>query len=498
MNELAGQSVHAENTKMLRDLGTSTSLAVTDAADFIVPDVSPQPDIDSLLSTLVNRELLSGLLVSAAEYRSGIAACKPVLFQTFRRGSYNSAAVRDTVRKFHCEQNEEIASRLAYIQYDQAFELLGEAGEHLRQQVEEANRATSEGFRDLFIREGFRESGGKFIKNTTVGATLTDTLKEKHVIDGYRYHEAVLPDLTANLVLPEEMDVGLIGSEGIRALLDHALGMVDEHLKSIFGDDDQISYIREGSNAGTIGKKEYDVYVEALAALSDKDRGKESQTVRYREVRSGSFNEWVGFAPVFKDNADPDRKMEEYTKNVRFAGAGETGRIMGLFIQHKMIEGSGRAESTMPVYNRRLWDDRGSFMEAPTLRSLTDIVCTVTAGIIAPGAGHLILNTALNMIDDAMFTMLDIGHGMDPLEAVESLAKKTAGSYVSGKIGVVLNGVPGVGGNSPVDGLLQKLKLTDDVIGSTLLKGGEIMTTNMATSAINSISVRGILEGGIF
>ena len=55
------------------------------------------------------------------------------------------------------------------------------------------------------------------------------------------------------------MDVGLIGSEGIRALLDHALGMVDEHLKSIFGDDDQISYIREGSNAGTIGKKEYDV-----------------------------------------------------------------------------------------------------------------------------------------------------------------------------------------------------------------------------------------------
>ncbi|HOS35943.1 MAG TPA: hypothetical protein PKW72_08995 [Treponemataceae bacterium] len=498
VNELAGQSVHAENTKMLRDLGTSTSLAVTDAADFIVPDVSPQPDIDSLLSTLVNRELLSGLLVSAAEYRSGIAACKPVLFQTFRRGSYNSAAVRDTVRKFHCEQNEEIASRLAYIQYDQAFELLGEAGEHLRQQVEEANRATSEGFRDLFIREGFRESGGKFIKNTTVGATLTDTLKEKHVIDGYRYHEAVLPDLTANLVLPEEMDVGLIGSEGIRALLDHALGMVDEHLKSIFGDDDQISYIREGSNAGTIGKKEYDVYVEALAALSDKDRGKESQTVRYREVRSGSFNEWVGFAPVFKDNADPDRKMEEYTKNVRFAGAGETGRIMGLFIQHKMIEGSGRAESTMPVYNRRLWDDRGSFMEAPTLRSLTDIVCTVTAGIIAPGAGHLILNTALNMIDDAMFTMLDIGHGMDPLEAVESLAKKTAGSYVSGKIGAVFNGVPGVGGNSPVDGLLQKLKLTDDVIGSTLLKGGEIMTTNMATSAINSISVRGILEGGDF
>jgi hypothetical protein len=56
------------------------------------------------------------------------------------------------------------------------------------------------------------------------------------------------------------------------------------------------------------------------------------------------------------------------------------------------------------------------------------------------------------MIDDAMFTMLDIGHGMDPLEAVESLAKKTAGSYVSGKIGVVFNGVPGVGGNSPVDG----------------------------------------------
>ena len=76
--------------------------------------------------------------------------------------------------------------------------------------------------------------------------------------------------------------------------------MVDEHLKSIFGDDDQISYIREGSNAGTIGKKEYDVYVEALAALSDKDRGKESQTVRYREVRSGRLMSGLGLRRYLK------------------------------------------------------------------------------------------------------------------------------------------------------------------------------------------------------
>ena len=48
-------------------------------------------------------------------------------------------------------------------------------------------------------------------------------------------------------------------------------------------------------------------------------------------VRFGAGRLMSGLAPVFKDNADPDRKMEEYTKNVRFAGAGETWAHHGTF-----------------------------------------------------------------------------------------------------------------------------------------------------------------------
>jgi len=361
--------------------------------------------------------------------------------------------------------------------------------------VDEANRATSDGFRDIFVREGFKEAAGKFVKNTTVGATITDTLKEKHVIEGYRFFRELIPDFTANLITPEQIDSAAIGAEGIQALLDQALGTVDDYMKHVFGDEKNVSYIRDGNDEGTITKKIYDDYLEKLAGMSEAESSRENQKVRYREVQGGKFPEWVGYAPVFKDNADPSKSMEKYKENVRFAGSGETGRIMGLFIQHKMIEGAGRAEACIPAYNRRLWDDRGGFIEAPTMRSLTDIAFTVAAGIVAPGAGQLLLNTAINMIDDAMFTMLDIGNGMDPLDAMESLAKKTASSYVSGKIGQAFNGIPAIGGNTSTGGLLQKLKLTDDVIGSTLLRGGEIMVTNAATSAINAVSVRGLLEG---
>ena len=87
---------------------------------------------------------------------------------------------------------------------------------------------------------------------------------------------------------------------------------------------------------------------------------------------------------------------------------------------------------------------------------------------------------------------------MDPLDAMESFGKKAVTSYVTGKIGQAFNGIPAIGDNAPVDGFLQKLKLTDSVIGSTLLKGTELMASNIASSAINSVSVRGLMNGGDF
>ena len=101
------------------------------------------------------------------------------------------------------------------------------------------------------------------------------------------------------------------------------------------------------------------------------------------------------------------------------------------------------------------------------------------------------------MIDDAIFTMLDISNGMDPLDAMESFGKKAVTSYVSGKIGQGFNGIANAKGVMS-GGLLQTLDLTDSVIGSTLLKGTEMMASNIASSAINSISVRGLMNGGDF
>lgn len=505
VDDLAEKAVHIGNNEILRNMGESTRDAIADASSFIIADVIELPDMDAFLAGIVDRNLLSGLLASAAERNAGIGSFTPAIFQTLKRDAFNSAETLEKIRVFQTEQDEQIAARLAFIQYDQALNTLREAKESLEENVEDANRATWEGFYDMFVRSGFKESGGNFVKNTIVGATLLDTLREKHVIAGYKYYPAKVKDFTKGIKTPEEIDLETIGALGIQALLEQAMGSVDEEMKRIFGDEKDTTYVTDsvGTNKKVSynnlekTKKQYDEYIESLEKMTDKQSGKEAQTVRYRKVASGEFNAWVGYAPVFRDDADPGRSIENYEKNVRFAGSGETGRIMGMFIQHKMIEGAGMAEGDMPAYSRRLWDDRGSFMAAPTLRSLTDIAVTIAANAIAPGAGGLLLNTALNMIDDAIFTMLDISNGMDPLDAMESFGKKAVTSYVSGKIGQGFNGIANAEGVMS-GGLLQTLDLTDSVIGSTLLKGTELMASNIASSAVNSISVRGLMSGGDF
>jgi len=91
------------------------------------------------------------------------------------------------------------------------------------------------------------------------------------------------------------------------------------------------------------------------------------------------------------------------------------------------------------------------------------------------------------MIDDAIFTMLDISNGMDPLDAMESFGKKAVVSYTTGRI---TNGFASQGG------LLNSTMLGENLIGKTLTKGLEMTMSNVASSAINSFSVRGLVTGG--
>lgn len=234
---------------------------------------------------------------------------------------------------------------------------------------------------------------------------------------------------------------------------------------------------RQVKSSETVSAGDYAAYLKQLEELGGND------DERMYVTGNGLFNEHVGVAPVMKSDADPTVALENYWKNVRFDGTGETGRIMGLYIQHRMIEGAGFAEASQPGYNLRLWDDRGSWMKAPTIRTVTDIGVTALAAVVVAGPMGA---AAISLIDDAVFTVLDVSNGMDATDAFGSLGKKALSSMVSSRISFAFSS----GG-----GLLSSTMLGDNLIGKTLTKGIELSAINMTSSAINSVDVRGIVSG---
>ena len=339
--------------------------------------------------------------------------------------------------------------------------------------------------------------------------------------------------------LPQGLDYTTIGFEGMQALLKQAMDSVPKEYAKIFGERDDdgnwknakyekqymksepyekpmvrydlatqqnvfytVEKTRSIPTVETLDYNSYVTYQKALEDLSDDERGEKGQNERIVVTGNGLFTEWVGYAPVMKPGADPGVDVEDYQKNVRFDGSGQTGRIMGMYIQHKMIEGAGWAECEQPAYSRRLWDDRGSWMKAPTIRSVVDMAMTIALSSVSGGVGGMLLNASLNMIDDAVFTMLDVANGMDLLTAAEGLAKKAVTSVATSAVSGVANGfapVKGAANNATgfmSNGLKGTLGLKDSVIGATLLKGAEVMTTNVTTSAINAVSLKGLVTGG--
>ena len=348
--------------------------------------------------------------------------------------------------------------------------------------------------------------------------------------------------------MPEGLNYETIGYEGMQALLKQAMDSVPKEYTRVFGEQDKdgnwknavyekqymgsetydkaytrydeatkqyvtntVQKTRTVPKVETLDADSYKDYQKKLDALSDEARSEQGQNERVVVRGNGLFTEWVGYAPVMKPGADPDVDVDDYMENVRFAGYGETGRIMGMFIQHKTIEGAGWAEGEQPAYNRKLWDDRGSWMKAPNLRSVVDIAMTIALSSVSGGVGGMLLNAALNMVDDAVFTMMDMANGMDPMAAMEGLGKKALVSVASSAASGVANGFGSVksaaGGvaasgttttsNTFMDsGLKGVLGLKDSVIGSTLLKGTELMATNITSSAINSVNLKGLLTGG--
>ena len=522
--DLVAQAVNVGDKAMLGRVPELTADYVCEAGDFIISDVVERPNPSCIIRDVLDENLLSGLLGGGKALSSGAAGFTPVIFQALKRDTFTNAEIQSRVREYQTRNDDELQARLAYIQYDKALQALKEARSDVEESVNDSNRSAWKRFRDMLLDDGFKQNGENFSKETTVGATYLDNLYETHTIKGFADFVTDVRDFTKDFAVPEGLSPETLGFDALQAILKKAMDCVPKEYNRIFGERDAdgnwvgasyerqylqeegyddtkqaydaaankyVSYIvnktREVTASDTsITADTYKQYQAELAKLGGAEQGERDHRERILVRGNGLFNEWVGYAPVMKADADPDTGIDDYVKNVQFTGSGETGRIMGMFIQHKMIEGAGQAEAHQPSYNRRLWDDRGSWMAAPNIRTLTDIATSIAAAVIAPGVGNLLLNMALNMVDDAMFMVMDINNGLDMGTAFGTFAQKAATSAVTSRLGA---------GFSNSSGLLNSTMFGKGVIGTSLTKGFEITVTNTASSAINAFSVRSLMKG---
>jgi len=169
-----------------------------------------------------------------------------------------------------------------------------------------------------------------------------------------------------------------------------------------------------------------------------------------------------------------------------------------------MQEGAAYAELNKPSWDRKLWDDRGSWFKAISLRTVADIGVTIAASMVLPGAGtgimailgNAAMTAGVNMLDDVAFGLLDVGTGYKSWDqAAFDVGKKGLSSFAGAAIGGfgkeimgTMGGVANAAGEITKSTGLYAMKGLDGVVARSLFQLGQQATTSLVTSAINAVS----------
>ncbi|MDR0655703.1 MAG: hypothetical protein LBG22_05255 [Treponema sp.] len=352
---------------------------------------------------------------------------------------------------------EELAARESKRIALHVKDLTAEALKLLAGNVQEANSGFRKQMDETFILEGqWQKSGISYVKDVLVHSTLfTSIITDKASVEGYR--DYIMPVLYLNTDLSEERLENL-DAWAVDSLIEKMYAEVEDHAGKIFG-------------SGADGE-------------------------------TGEFGMHLGRQPVTKSKPDIDDGRAGVFDDY---GAGEIGRLMTEFIYWNIKESYGISALSQPSWNKPLWDSRGSWFQAPTIRTITDIGVRIATTMISAAAapvtggaslaGAIALNSAINTADDLVFDMLDVSAGIKSWgEAGFSFGKNLLTNTVSSSAGAVFSGIGGVSsgyfGNGGLTNYMSSL--TNSGIGRTMItaamKGVEAFTTGSLTSIIGAVT----------
>jgi hypothetical protein len=175
----------------------------------------------------------------------------------------------------------------------------------------------------------------------------------------------------------------------------------------------------------------------------------------------GLFTNWIGTEPVLENGTVA-------------GGSGEMGRLLREYYTWSIKQSEGIALMSAPPWDKPMWDSRGSFFDAPSLRTVTDIGVKIAATAFSGGT----LGFLLDFVDDALFSVLDVVGGYKTWdEAGFEFGKKALIGAVSSGAGKMFES-------------LEKVAVSSftGVLGQTAVSGVKAVSTGTLTSALSAVT----------
>ncbi|MDR0527567.1 MAG: hypothetical protein LBG79_07130 [Spirochaetaceae bacterium] len=316
-------------------------------------------------------------------------------------GFTQRAEAEKNALQFAKEMNESLAER----ESKRLAATLKSQIQALKAGIIEAIRERNENFvkqmDEMFIFCGqWSRSGKNYRKDVVAHSTLVQpVITESAFVEGYREYSLSQDKITLELKIDlSEERLNGINSTGINLIMREAQKEIKGEREKIFG--------KYNSN-----------------------NEKESR---------GTIDKWIEYKGG-KDNSP---------------GGVEYNRLTEEFNKWAQKEALGVGALTAALWDKPMWDSRGSFFEAPSLRSIGSIAASVVGTILSGGLGAAVLgftnsflfNTldaagGYKTVSESMFAI-----GKDALIAGVSLVPVLGGNAISGALGKITEKVSGWAG----------------------------------------------------
>jgi hypothetical protein len=417
------------------------------------------PETQALMNNLLQSSGIINMAVTFNSINNFSGVTSPLIKHGIGGSSWDSALIKIAASDLARETNAIIADgeskKLAYNVRIAA----DEAVKSLTASVNTANQSFRESMDNTFIFKGlWRRSGNGYTKDIIKGSTiLKPVITETAYITGYRNY--IMEPVTLKTNLDEKFLAGL-NTIAIQGLMDNVYVEVQTIAGEIFGINKDIIKINRSGNE--------------------------------REQSPGLFGAHIGYGPAVKKLEGAPKNRDEIFDD---EGAGELGRLLSDFQYWYIIDQIGSAELSTAPWDKRIWDDEGSWFTAPSLRTVGAIAGSIAAGIVSGGTltvAGIALSVGLCSASEIAFGLLDVSGGYKGIDEVAvNIGKTILTNTLTSAAGGLFNGI-NIGGKE-FQGITnfvtgKTVNPFDTVLTKTFMTGTQTFTTGFATSLVSGIT----------